>query len=141
VSVNPSSGFNSNSTLALTFQDATSAANLQTGWALINAAIDGRSGCYVAYYGPGNYVYLYPDNGDGTQATNVVLTGTNTVSNSQCTISAQGSSVSTSGGQLTLNLNVAFKPAFTGPKGIWMAVQITAGATSPWEALGAWRVP
>ena len=121
--------------------DATSASNLQTGWALINTAINGISACYVAYYRPGNQVYLYPDNGDGTQATSMVLTGTNTVSNSQCTVSAQGSSVVTSGAQLIVSLNIGFKPAFAGPKGVFMAVQTLSAQTSAWQPLAEWYVP
>ena len=141
VSMTPSASSTSNPTLAFTFQDVSSAQNLQTGWALINTALDGRSACYVAYYRPGNQVFLYPDNGEGSQATSMVLTGTNSLSNSQCTISAQGSSVTTSGNQLTVNLNITFKPAFTGPKAVWMAVQNLGAQTSPWQALGAVRVP
>ena len=39
-----------------------------------------------------------------------------------------------------VNLNVAFKPAFTGFKGVWVAVQSAVGAkTSSWQALGSWR--
>src|SRR5262249_32671001 len=75
--MSPSSGVAANPTLSFTFNDATNATNLQTGWALINTAIDGRAACYVAYYRPGNQIYLYPDNGDGTKATSIVLTGTN----------------------------------------------------------------
>ena len=140
-SMSPASGSIANPTITFTYQDATSAANLLTSWALINTAIDGRSACYVAYYRPGNQVFLYPDNGDGSQATSMVLTGTNTLSNSQCTVSAQGSTVTSSGATSQVTLNIAFKPAFTGPKGVWMAVQTVAGAVSPWQALGAWRVP
>ena len=142
VSVSPASGATVNPTLAFTYQDAITAGNLQTAWALINTALDGRGACYVAYYRPGNQLFLIPDNGDGTQATSIVLAGTNTISNSQCTISAQGSSVSVNGAQLTVNLNIAFKPAFTGPKAVWTAVQTMGGAqTSAWQALGAWLVP
>src|SRR5208337_316065 len=111
----PSSGSTANATLAFTFQDANSATNLQTAWALINAALDGRSACYVAYYRPGNMVFLVPDSGDGTQAAGMVLGGSSTLSNSQCTVSAQGSSAAVNGNQLTVNLNIAFKPAFAGP--------------------------
>jgi hypothetical protein len=142
VSMIPASGATATQTLTFTYRDATSAANLQTMWALINTAIDGRQACYVAYYQPGNQLYLYPDNGDGTQATSIVLTGNNTISNSQCTISAQGSSVVQNGAQTIMNLNVSFKPAFSGPKGVWLANQTLGGAaTSPWEVLGNWIVP
>ena len=79
--------------------------------------------------------------GDAAQASSVVLIGTNFLSNSQCSISAQGSSIVTSGSQLTVNLNITLKPAFTGPKAVWMAVQTIVAQTSPWQAIGAVRVP
>jgi hypothetical protein len=142
VGMSPPSGNTQTPTLTFSYQDQTSATNLQTVWALINTALDGRVACYVAYYRPGNQLYLYPDNGDGTQATNIVITGSNTISNSQCSISAQGASVQTSGNTLTVTLPVTFTTAFAGFKAVWMAAQTMGGAqTSPWQALGAWSVP
>ena len=142
VGMSPSSGNTLSQAITFTYQDQSTAANLQTVWALINTAIDGRAACYVAYYRPGNQLYLYPDNGDGTQATNIVLTGNNTISNSQCTISAQGASVQTSGNTLIVTLPITFKTSFAGFKGVWLAAQTLGGAqTSPWQALGAEVVP
>ena len=43
---------------------------------------------------------------------------------------------------MTVNLNIAFKPSFSGGKAVWMAVQTLGGAqTSQWRPLGAWQVP
>ena len=140
--MSPPTATTTNQTISFTYQDATSANSLQTVWALTNTAIDGRQACYVAYYAPGNTLYLYPDNGDGAAATNIPLTGTNTIQNSQCQVNAAGSSVVKNGNQLTLNLNMTFKSAFSGPKGVWTAAQTLGGVqTSPWKAVGAWLVP
>ena len=141
VSMTPATGTALNQTITFTYQDQTSAANLQTVWALINTAIDGRSACYVAYYRPGNQLYLFPDNGDGTQATNIVLAGNNTISNSQCSISAQGANVQTSGNTLSLTLPISFKPAFAGSKGVWLAAQTLTGEVSSWQAFGVELLP
>jgi subtilisin family serine protease len=140
-SVAPSAGISTAATINYLFDDQTSANNLKTVWALINTSIDGRRACYVAYYVPGNRLYLYPDNGDGTQAASIALTGTNTIENSQCRISAIGSSVTKSGQRLALLLNMQFKYGFTGPRGIWTAAQTLTDALSPWTALGNWLVP
>jgi hypothetical protein len=138
----PSTGTASSEVISFTYTDASSTNNLQTAWALINFAIDGRAACYVAYYRPGNQIYLYPDNGDGNQATSIVLTGTNTIENSQCRISAQGSSVVMNGATMTVNLNYTFKPAFSGFKAIWTAVATTNSAqVSAWKPVGGWLVP
>jgi len=140
--MSPSSGNTLPTTITFTCQDQAAAANLQTVWALINTAIDGRAACYVAYYRPGNQLYLYPDNGDGNAATNIVLTGNNTIGNSQCTISAQGSQVTSNGNTLSLTLPIAFKPAFAGFKGVWLAAQtMNAAQTSAWQILGAEALP
>ena len=142
VSMSPSSGNSLAATITFTYQDQNTAANLQTVWALVNTAIDGRAACYVAYYRPGNQLYLYPDNGDGNAATNIVLTGSNTIGNSQCTVSAQGSQVETNGNTLNVTLAIAFKPAFAGFKGVWLAAQTMGAAqTSAWQALGSEAVP
>jgi hypothetical protein len=110
-------------------------------WALINTALDGRGACYLAYYAPANQVFLVPDNGDGSQATGVTLGGMGTISNSQCTVSAQGGNVLKTGAQIAVSLNIGFKPAFGGSKAVWMAAQTVNGVTSAWQALGAWAVP
>jgi hypothetical protein len=71
----------------------------------------------------------------------MVLGGSGSLTNSQCTVFAQGSSAVKSGAQLQLTLNMAFKPAFAGPKVVWMACSTLDGTVSPWQALGAWVVP
>ena len=128
-------------TVTVTYTDSTSTANIVTGWMLINSAVDGGQACYVAYYAPANLIFLIPDNGDGAQATSMVLSSTNTLENSQCLINAQGSSTSTAGGQLTLNLKVTVKAAFAGPRGVWTAMQNMVGQVSPWRIAGSWLVP
>ena len=107
----------------------------------MNTAVDAGQACYIAYYVPGNLLFLYPDSGDGSQATAIALSGTNTIENSYCRIQAQGSSAVLSGNLLTLTLNYLVKPAFSGPRGIWAAVQTLTAQTSPWKPLGAWLVP
>ena len=78
----------------------------------------------------------------GTQATSMVLSGSNTISNSQCTVSAQGAIVQPSGSKRPVTLPITFQTGFAGFKGVWMAAQRMGGAqTSPWQALGAWSVP
>jgi len=135
------SGTGPTQTLTFTYADATSANNLQTLWALINTAIDGRSACYVAYYAPGNQLFLYPDNGDGTQALSMALTGSNSLSNSQCTVLASGSSYTKAGAAATLTLNITFSTAFAGHKGIWLAAQTLSLHSSDWQAQGELTLP
>ena len=142
VSVTPSAGSGSTSIFTFTYQDQTDANNLQTTWALINSSLDGVGARYVAYYRPGNLLFLLPDNGDGSQATTMALNGTaNSLTNSQCTVTGLGSSASAAGNQLAVTLNIGFKPAFAGRKAIWLGAATLAGQSSNWQALGIRQVP
>lgn len=137
----PSSGTSLAQTIQFSYQDQSLATNLQTVRALVNTALDGRSACYFAYYRPGNQLFLVPDNGDASQATNIILTGNNTISNSQCSISAQGSIVQTNGSTLTVTLPITFKTSFAGFKAVWLSAQTLSNVNSAWQALGAEVVP
>ncbi len=139
--MSPATGRNTSSVITYTYDDQTNANNLETVWALVNTAVDAAGACYTAYYAPGNLLFLYPDNGDGAQATFIELSGTNTIENSQCRISAAGSSVTRSGQRLTVNLNTTFKGGLSGPRGVWTAAKPLTGAASPWTVLGNWIVP
>lgn len=124
-----------------TFQDASNTNNLQTMWALINNSLDGLGACYIAYYRPANLVFLVPDNGDGSQAVSMALTGNNTVSNSQCTVSAQGSNVTVTGARVQVILPITLKPGFQARKAVWMAGSTLDGAHSAWQIQGVWNAP
>ena len=142
VGVNPSSGASSTAMLSFTYQDQSDANSLQTTWALINNVLDGVGACYMAYYRPGNQLFLLPDNGDGSQATSMVLNGASaSLSNSQCMIIGPGSSASVNGNQLKVTLNTVFKPAFSGRKAVWLGAVTLTGQSSSWQSLGAWAVP
>jgi len=137
----PPIGTTASGILSFTYEDQTSNANLQTLWALTNTALDGRNACYVVYFAPGNLIGVVPDNGDGGALSLIPLSGTATTGNSQCQINTFGSSVVRTGNRLTLNLNMTFKPVFSGNRIVWMAGQTVGGQVSPWKASGAWQVP
>ncbi len=142
VSLTPPSLSTSSAMVTATFRDAADANNLQTAWILVNSAIDGRNSCVVAYYRPGNQIYLYPDVGGPALATSTAFTGANSLSNSQCTVSALGGSVSLSGAQMTISMNITMNHSFAGAKAVWTAVQTLGGvANSPWQGMGSWVVP
>ena len=141
VSVLPSALSGRAQQVTFTFQDATSANNLQTMWALINDALDVRGACYIAYYRPGNLVFLLPDNGDARFATSMVLTGNSSLMNSQCTVAAQGSSVTVNGAQVSITLPITFTPAFQGRKAIWTAGSTLDGGHGSWQVKGIWSAP
>ncbi len=134
----PSTASAANQTITASYRSAT---GITTTWLLVNTAVNASQACYIAYFAPGNLLLLLPDNGDGANAVAMPLTGNNMVENSQCRVNAQGSTASSVGGVLTLSLNITMKPAFSGPRGVWTALQDTSGQVSPWRIAGAWLVP
>jgi hypothetical protein len=141
IGMTPAAGSTASSTLTFTYEDQSNSTNIQTAWALVNTALNGAGACYVAYFAPGNILFLFPDDGSAAGLTNMVLAGTASLENSQCRVNAQGSSVVRSGGRLTLNLNMTFKPGFAGSKAVWLALQTLTNVTAPWKVAGAWQVP
>lgn len=141
VDATPGAGENNTAVLTFSYQDVSSTDNIQTVWALANTAVDGSRACYVAYYKPGNLLFLIPDNGDGNAAQSIPVTGVGAIENSQCRISMEGSSATTVGNTLFVTLNMQFKSGFGPSIGIWTAANTLAGLTSPWKVVGVRRVP
>ena len=137
VSVSPSGGTGSNATLVLTYSDSDGFADLNYGFVLINNVINARNSCYVLYNRPMNALYLGTDDGVSLQGP-LTLGTAGTIENSQCILAGSGSSVSASGTNLVLTLRLTFKPAFAGPKDIYMSAQDVACVVADWINRGAW---
>jgi hypothetical protein len=61
------------------------------------------------------------------------------LSNSQCTLSALGSSFSETGNNFTVNLELSFAAAFTGLKTNYAYVVNNGGQNSGFQNLGSWN--
>jgi len=144
-STSPGFGGAANQTFTFTFSDTGGYQNLSVVDVLINNALDGRHACYVAFVPSGatsGSVYLVDDAGDaGGPYQGLVLPGSGTVSNGQCTISGAGSSVVGSGNTLTLTLAIAFSASFGGNQVVYTSAGDKSSANSGWQALGTWGVP
>jgi len=145
VSVAPAFGSGAGATFTFTWSDPGGYQNLQVVDVLIYNVLDGRHACYIAFQpttANGGSVFLVDDFGDaGGPYQGLVLPGSGTVSNSQCTINGAGSSVSGSGNNLTLTLELAFSSSFAGNKVIYLSAQDKASVNSGWQALGTWGDP
>ncbi len=138
--VSPGAGSGLSQTFTFTFSDPNGWENLGVVNILINNFLDGRYACYLAYARPINVLYLVNDPGTALLP-GLVLNGTGSVGNSQCTIYGSASSASGSGDTLTLILNLSFKPAYAGTKIIYVAARDGAGHNSGWRPMGVWIVP
>jgi hypothetical protein len=138
---NPAAGSGGTQTFTFTVSAPKGAASLNIINVLINTALDGRRACYVAYIQPTNTLALVADDTGLLVGQMVLNGGTGTISNSQCTISAAGSSALVSGNSIILALNITFRPAFSGNKLIYQAGREADDTTSGWQAVGTWNVP
>jgi hypothetical protein len=124
--------------MTFVYEDATDARNLETVWGLMNTGVDARSACYFAYYVPGDLLFLYPDDGNGAAAESMPLLGNRLLSNSQCTLLADGAFAEISGRQLKLTVSFRFPNGFNLEKGVWGAAKsFTNPQASPWRILGS----
>jgi len=143
--VAPPAGSGTTGTLAFTFADTGGWQDLSVVDVLIRDVLDGRQACYVAFVpstASSGSVFLVDDTGDaGGPYSGMVLPGSGSVFNSQCSITGAGSSVVANGSNgLTLTLALTFAPGFAGNKVIYMAAR-DATANSGWQVRGTWNVP
>jgi hypothetical protein len=71
----------------------------------------------------------------------IAVPSSGALSNSQCTINAEGSSVSASGNTLTLNLAITFNSGFAGNRVFYLAARNNSTGNSGWQAVGSVTVP
>ena len=125
--------------LSFVVSDSKGVSDLGVVNVLINDFINGKQACYLAYVSSTNTLLLIDDAGEaaGPYASMVLNGGTGMVQNSQCAVSATGSSAVPSGTNLLLTLNVTFKAAFTGNRVIYAAARDHADANNTdWQAAG-----
>jgi hypothetical protein len=137
----PASGSAASQTFTFTFTHPEGYQNLGVVNVLINDFLDGRYACYLAYHQPSNVLYLVNDPGTALLP-GLVLNGSGSVGNSQCTVNGTGSSAAGNGTVLTLTLNVTFGAGLSGERVIYLAARdVGETLNSGWHALGVWRVP
>jgi hypothetical protein len=142
--VSPAFSSSASQTYTFTFTDTNGWQDIAVANILINNAIDGRGACYLALApataGSGS-LYLVDDAGDGGGPfTGVVVPGSGTAQNSQCTVNAAGSSVAASGNTLTLTVPLTFSSGFAGNQVFYLAARSNT-VSSNWQAVGAVNVP
>ena len=140
VSVTPSSGTGASQVFSFLYSDPAGATDLPWAQMVINGSLNAANGCYVHYDRTYNAVFLLND--DATVWLGSVDLGTaTTLENSQCQLNAATSAASSVGSNLTVNLDLTFKPAFSGPKSVYMQTQDTGGTATGWQLRGTWTVP
>jgi hypothetical protein len=132
VTPNPASGLSN--TFALTYSDVAGASDLKLVEVVFNSAVDAPNSCFVEYAPAANLLYLLNNAGTGSSS---ITPGSGTLSNSQCTITGNGTSVVKSGNNLTLNLDVTASSTFTGKHSLFMFAEDSSEMSS-WVNEGTW---
>jgi subtilase family serine protease len=138
VSVSPSSGSGTTQTFSAVYSDLRGAHAITTARILFNNVISASNTCYVLYNPATNAMYLENNAGSGASAA-VTPGSASSVSNSQCTLAGSGSSVTSSGNNLTVNYALTFTSTFTGTKDIYLLAGDNSGS-SGWIQKGTWTV-
>jgi hypothetical protein len=139
VSVSPSSGSGSSQTFSFLFTDSAGFADINLVQVHLQTQLVGQNACYLQFTRATNVIKLLADSGTnyvGSAPIGVAAT----LNNSQCTLDAGASSVTSSGTSVILNLALVFKPLFAGPKNVSMSAVNNANVFSGWQTMGAWTV-
>jgi hypothetical protein len=80
-------------------------------------------------------------NDAGTTWLTATLGASNTLQNSQCSVNAAASTVTTSGNSLTLHVAMNFLHAYSGVKNTYLYASDVGGSSSGWQQLGTWTIP
>ena len=139
VSVTPSSGTGSSQSFAFTFSHPGGYTSIQSTSIIINSSMIGGNGCYLLHTQASNLLRL-ANNAATAWLPPIALGGSATMENSQCRISAAGSSASGSGTGFTVTLSITFLGAFHGTtRNVYM--EVYDGTDSGWSQKGTWTIP
>jgi len=138
VSVTPSSGYGLVQRFDFVASSPNGAANIAFVNMLFNTSLSRVNGCYLAYAAAGNQLRLISD--DGTTSTSGHPGGTGTLSNSQCSVDLDDTTVTASGDTLTVSPAICFNSGFTAGVQIYMAVGDVPGMSTAFQKVGWWMV-
>ncbi len=136
MAVTPSSGSGTSQRFSFQVTDSLAASDLTSRAESCSTRLRATSSaCAVIYNRTLNTLALLTD--AGGQPAGSLTPGSGTQQNSQCVLNGGGSSVSSSGNTLTLNLTLTFQPAFTGTKNVYMDA-VNPYETVNWQVEGTW---
>jgi uncharacterized protein YuzE len=122
------------------FSDGNGSGDIAAAYMVFNTTLSAAHACEVEYVAWSGLLYLLADNA-ASWAGSVQPGVGGTVSNSQCTLTGAGSTVTGSGDNLTVTLNLTFAGGFAGSQQVWGYVQDGFGEHAGWTRVGTWTVP
>ncbi|MGB7758939.1 MAG: Ig-like domain-containing protein, partial [Bryobacteraceae bacterium] len=137
LSVNPSFGTGATGQFTSTFYDVNGYQDIYG----LSVTFSGSPNCSIYVFPSYDELYLLGDPGTTNPAPILVSSPGSTASNSVCSISSTGSSITGSGNQLVVTLAVSFLTPFGGSHRMAAFTFDSAGDTSPTVPVGTWTVP
>ncbi|HEU0122002.1 MAG TPA: FG-GAP-like repeat-containing protein [Bryobacteraceae bacterium] len=139
-SVTPSSTASATQTFTLTGRDANGSSDIRYFYFLINTDTSIPTGsCHGLYDRATNSILLFDNT--LTAVTSFVVGTSNTVQNSQCRINGSGTSVTASGTDVVLNLNITRQGSYaTGAKKLYIWVVDNANTGTGWVQASNWNL-
>ena len=137
VGVTPNSGTGTSQTFSFQFSDSAGVSDLTTVSTLVNSTTAMANACSVTYNRASNTLALLTDAGAAPAGS--ITPGSGSQQNSQCVLNGAGSSVSSAGMVLTLNLALTFQASFTGTKNLYLQAANASGSTG-WQQRGTWTI-
>lgn len=131
----PAVGSGINQTFAFTIANRINATRLKVN---INSSNSSGAACMIYVETASGLAVLANDAGSQYGPT-VLLGGSGVLENSQCRLSAAGSSSATNGDNLTIRLDLGFKSGFSGNKNMYVSVS-GPNLSTDWQRRGAWAV-
>jgi hypothetical protein len=104
---------------------------------LYNSELDGAYACYVFYDPAENHFALVKDAGSGVESP---IAGRPLIENSQCFLGAGATRAEIKNNVLALSLAITFKPAFVGPRNVYIYVEYKDGRKPTFRKEGTWLV-
>ena len=138
VSLTPDGGQGESVTFQAVYSDPNGAADLNEILLQVNTVQSSANACYVYYHPQTNQLYLANNAGNAWLAPALTPGVSGTASNSQCTLFAQSSSVSTAGNNLTLSVAVIFNSSVVGARYVYLYAGGLSGQNSGWVNEGKW---
>ncbi|MBI3473450.1 MAG: matrixin family metalloprotease, partial [Candidatus Solibacter usitatus] len=129
VSVTPSSGSGPSQTFTFVYSDPNGYADLTWVNLDFQTSLTSVSACYLQYDRAANTIRLANDSGSDWIGF-ATLGAAGALQNSQCSLNAGASSATMSGNNLTVQLALTFKPAFSGSKNVYMGALSDGGVFS-----------
>ncbi len=134
ISLSPLNGSGTSATFTATYSDSAGAGFLNRRLLLFNSSLASANGCFVQADPTG--IYLANDAGNAL----IGPLSNSSLSNSQCTVAAAGTSLSNSGNTSTLTAAITFTTSFGGTKNVYMYAEDNTGS-SGWQTFGTYGVP